>query len=69
MLISGATITAPPPDACGNSYSTVLPVTTDWQLYTIPFSQFHQTAMPNRVPNAALTRRERRPERRCSPPR
>jgi hypothetical protein len=55
MAISGATTSAPPPNACGNSYQTVVTVTTSWQLYTIPWGKFQQTAMPNRVPNADLT--------------
>jgi hypothetical protein len=47
---------APPlPDQCGNSYTVVVLVTGDWQLYTIPFGHFQQGATPNRVPNAELT--------------
>jgi hypothetical protein len=55
MAISGTTTAAPPPDACGNSYSTTVTVTADWRLYTIPFGSFQQGPMPNRVPNTALT--------------
>jgi len=53
--ISGTTNNAPPSNACGNSYTTTVIVTTDWQLYTIPFTQFRQSAMPSRVPNDKLT--------------
>jgi hypothetical protein len=52
--ISGTTNNAPPADACGNSYTTTMAVTTDWRLYTIPFGEFRQSAMPSRVPNAKL---------------
>jgi len=56
MVLSSGVLTAPPlPDACLNSYALVMLVTNDWQLYTIPFGQFQQSAMPNRVPNAVLT--------------
>jgi hypothetical protein len=54
MLIPGAATAATPPDACGNSYSTTAKVTVGWRFYVIPFSQFHQGAMPNRVPNGVL---------------
>jgi hypothetical protein len=43
------------PEECGNSYSAVMLVTSDWAFYTIPFARFQQTALPNRVPNAVLT--------------
>jgi hypothetical protein len=56
MAISGTTTASPPADACGNGYSAVGVVTTDWQLYTIPFGNFQQGTMPNRVPNAVLTK-------------
>jgi hypothetical protein len=52
--LSGVSTTAPPPNACGNSYAMVMGVTADWQFYTVPFTQFHQGATPNRVPNADL---------------
>jgi hypothetical protein len=52
--ISGTTNNAPPADACGNSYTTPVTVTTDWRFYTIPFDKFLQSAMPSRVPNAKL---------------
>jgi hypothetical protein len=55
MAISGSTTAAPPPDACGNSYSVVAVLTTDWRFYTFPFATFLQTAMPNRVPNSSLS--------------
>jgi hypothetical protein len=51
-VVSGATSSAPPPDACGNEYGAVLQVTSGWQFYTMPFGEFHQAAQPNRVPNA-----------------
>ena len=54
MPISGVTTNAPPADACGNSYSLAMTVTTGWRLYTFPFTEFHQAPMPNRVPNAKL---------------
>jgi hypothetical protein len=43
------------PDECGNNYSAVMLVTTEWVLYTLPFARFQQAALPNRVPNAVLT--------------
>lgn len=43
------------PNACGNGYSTVISLTMDWRFYAVPFARFQQTAMPNRVPNQALT--------------
>ncbi len=43
------------PDECGNSYATAVVVSDQWELYTIPFSKFTQTAQPNRVPNAVFT--------------
>ncbi|HVZ85913.1 MAG TPA: hypothetical protein VHG72_03040 [Polyangia bacterium] len=56
MVLSSGTLTAPPlPDACTNYYQAVVTVTAGWQLYTIPFGQFQQTAEPNRVPNTDLT--------------
>lgn len=42
------------PDECGNGYSVLVEVTSDWQLYTIPWRDFKQTASPNRVPNNSL---------------
>jgi hypothetical protein len=54
MPISGVSTTAPPPNACGNSYSMIMTVTADWRFYTIPFTEFHQAAMPDRVPNPSL---------------
>jgi hypothetical protein len=55
MTISGSGINAPPADACGNSYTDVVTVSADWRFYTFPFSDFHQGAMPNRVPNVKLS--------------
>lgn len=43
------------PDECGNSYAATVVVSDQWELYTIPFSKFTQTAQPNRVPNAVFT--------------
>jgi hypothetical protein len=54
-VVSGATSSAPPPDACGNSYGAVLQITSGWQFYTMPFGEFHQAAQPNRVPNMHFT--------------
>jgi len=54
MPIGGVSSTAPPPDSCGNSYSTVFTVTTGWVFYTFPFTVFHQSPQPNRVPNDKL---------------
>jgi len=47
----GATVSAqPPPDACGNNFVYPMITTEHWHLYTIPWSSFHQAAMPNRIP-------------------
>jgi hypothetical protein len=54
-LISGTTSEASQPDQCGNAYTMVVVLTGDWRFYTIPWSEFTQTAQPNRVPSAALT--------------
>lgn len=55
MVLSSGTSTAPvPPDGCGNDYSTVVQVTGVWQFYTIPFGDFQQSNMQNKVPNGAL---------------
>jgi hypothetical protein len=43
------------PEECGNSYAAPMLVTGEWAFYTVPFAQFQQTALPNRVPNAVLT--------------
>jgi hypothetical protein len=41
-----------PADACNNAQFTVPIVLSDeWQLYTIPFSAFTQSSLPNREPN------------------
>jgi hypothetical protein len=54
-VLSSGTSTAPvPANACGNSYTAPMLVSGVWQLYTIPFSRFHQAATPNQVPNAQL---------------
>jgi hypothetical protein len=57
VLGSGVTTNPPLPDACGNSYQTLVSVTNDWQLYTIPYGRFQQGLMPNKVggPNVKLT--------------
>ena len=55
MLLPGTVTTAPEPNQCGNVYSVVRVVTGEWAFYTIPFSEFQQGALPNRVPNAELT--------------
>ena len=54
-LSSGTVTRAVYPDECGNSYYVTMLVTADWSFYTIPFTAFHQNALPNRVPNAVLT--------------
>lgn len=54
MVLSSGTASVTATNACGNGYQVVATVTADWRFYTIPFNQFHQTAMPNRVPNATL---------------
>ena len=54
--IGGATTTAPPPDACGNQYYVVAQVTSGWQFYTFPFTEFRQLPEPNMVgPNGHFT--------------
>ena len=55
MPISGVPGVQPRPDQCGNGYSTVQQLTTDWLFYTMPFERFTQVAQPNRVPNQTLT--------------
>jgi hypothetical protein len=57
MPIPGVSIGVLPADACGNQYTNAMTVTTDWRLYTVPFTEFHQTSMPNRAPNQELTER------------
>ncbi len=52
---SGTSGTVYPPNACGNSYQTVVLVNGDWRFYTIPFSKFQQLADARRVPNSALS--------------
>ncbi len=49
---SSSATRVPYPDECGNDYAVAVEVTTDWHFYTIPFSAFQQSALPNRVPNA-----------------
>jgi hypothetical protein len=39
----------PPADACGNNFTYPLLTTGEWQLYTIPFSSFHQGFQPDRA--------------------
>lgn len=44
------------PDECGNGYSALVNgLTSEWRLHTIPWSQFKQSATPNRVPNAVFS--------------
>jgi hypothetical protein len=42
------------PDECGNSFFSVVELSSEWRLYTIPWRRFMQNATPNRVPNSAL---------------
>lgn len=53
-LSGSGTTRAPYPDECGNSYTTTVTVTSDWQFYTVPFGDFQQASNPNRVPNAVF---------------
>jgi hypothetical protein len=53
-IVGSSSVRASNPDECGNEYSAVVQLTSDWQLYTIPFSQFQQQATPNRVPNSVF---------------
>jgi hypothetical protein len=47
----GNTVSAqPPPDSCGNGFIHAILTTEQWQFYTIPWSSFTQSAMPNRIP-------------------
>jgi hypothetical protein len=55
MAVGGSTSAAPPADSCGNGYSAVQVVTSNWRFYTVPFAKFQQGYMPNRVPNPLLT--------------
>lgn len=41
----------PFPGECGNTFTRVLTVTADWQLYLLPFDSFYQLAYPNRIPS------------------
>ena len=54
-IIPGSTGAAPLPNQCGNSYSAIVAVTSEWRFYTIPWAKFVQDANPNRVPNSDLT--------------
>jgi hypothetical protein len=49
---AGGSVTSavPPADACGNSFTLPLLTTDQWQLYTMPWSSFHQSALPDRQP-------------------
>ena len=53
-ISSGGSVSVSPPDACGNSYSAMVVVSTGWRFYTVPFTQFTQAANQNRVPNAVF---------------
>jgi hypothetical protein len=55
VISTGASVVQPQPDACSNSYTAVVVVTTEWSLYTVPWERFTQVAAPNRVPNAVFT--------------
>jgi hypothetical protein len=54
-IVSGVVGAPSLPDQCGNSYSAPLLVSESWRFYTLPFTAFNQTAMPNRVPNAVFS--------------
>jgi hypothetical protein len=53
-LTGSGTSRSPYPDECGNSYSTKVTVTSDWEFHVIPFSKFKQDANPNRLPNPSM---------------
>jgi hypothetical protein len=53
-LSGSGTTRAAYPDECGNSYTTFVEVTSDWQFYVIPFSQLRQDFRPNRLPNSTV---------------
>jgi hypothetical protein len=53
-LSGSGTTRAAYPDECGNSYTTIVEVTSDWRFYVIPFSQLKQDLRPNRLPNSAF---------------
>jgi hypothetical protein len=40
----------PEPTDCGNEFSVHLFTSFEWQLYLIPWTDFHQNALPNRDP-------------------
>lgn len=40
----------PAPDDCGNGFQRVVTAQRDWQLHTLPFGSFQQTANPNLIP-------------------
>jgi hypothetical protein len=44
------------PNECGNGYTAMMLVTSEWAFYTVPFGRFQQDPKPNRVPNAILTK-------------
>jgi hypothetical protein len=39
----------PLPRQCGNSFSRIITLTNQWQLYLLPFSDFNQDSFPNRA--------------------
>ena len=41
-------------DECGNSFSVVVPLTSSWKFYTIPWRKFYQNETPNRVSEKGL---------------
>ncbi|MGA7121749.1 MAG: hypothetical protein WBY94_16705 [Polyangiaceae bacterium] len=50
-LVGGGSVAAQLPSyACGNAFSYVMLTTEEWHLYTIPWSSFHQQAIPSRIP-------------------
>jgi len=43
------------PNECGNGYTAMMMVSSEWAFYTVPFGRFQQDPKPNRVPNEVLT--------------
>ncbi|HEY3816220.1 MAG TPA: hypothetical protein VGL81_03565 [Polyangiaceae bacterium] len=50
----GGATAVPPPGACGNAFARPLLTTNQWQLYTLPFASFYQSALPDRDPKGVF---------------